>query len=190
MTSEKALVRKGRMSREDYATLQAKLNDPNLFWLKVLLTLTFKYGFRKSELLNAKVSYFNPKESTFTLPYFSTKNKTERVVDIMRNGDIFKMLTTLTEGRNAEDALFHRSGKAVKDYRGQWEKLTAGMTGGSGKDGCVTIHDLRRSAITAMSEKGITAAQAGTHLTSDLFNRYISRNKAEKQATAAAIEGD
>lgn len=189
MQPEKALVRKGRMSREDYAALQVKLDDRKLFWLKVLLTLTFKYGFRKSELLNAKVSYFNAKESTFTLPAFTTKNKVERVVDIMRDGEIFKKLVKLTEGRNSDDALFHRNGKGVKDYRGQWEKLTAGMTGGSGKDGRITIHDLRRSAITAMSEKGITAAQAGTHLTSDLFNRYISRNKAEKQATAAVIEG-
>ena len=43
-------------------------------------------------------------------------------------------------------------------------KQTADISGGSGKGGAVTLHDLRRSAITNMSEKGVTAAQAGTHL--------------------------
>jgi integrase len=186
MHSEKAHVHKGRMSAEDYATVMTKLEDAKLFWLKVLLTLTFKYGFRKSEMLNATVSYFDAKESTFTLPPFTTKNNQERIVDIVPGGEIFKMLVKLTAGRNPEDALFHRNGRPVKDYRKTWENLTEGMDNGRG--GHVTIHDLRRSAITGMSNKGVTAAQAGTHLTADVFNRYISRSKAERQATAAVIE--
>jgi hypothetical protein len=77
----------------------------------------------------------------------------------------------------------------VRDYRGAWAKITQGITNGRG--GHVTIHDLRRSAITGMSNKGIGAAQAGTHLTPDVFNRYISRSVQEEQQTAAAqIEGD
>lgn len=186
MQSESAHVHKGRMSAEDFATVMAKLDDPKMFWMQVLLALTFKYGFRKSELLHAKVGYFNAKESTFTLPAFTTKNKQERVVDVARDGAIYQMLTRLTEGRNPEDALLMRNGKPVRDYRGQWEKLTTGMSNGAG--GHITIHDLRRSAITAMSEKGVTASQAGTHLTPDVFNRYISRSKTERQATAAVIE--
>jgi hypothetical protein len=64
------------------------------------------------------------------------------------------------------------------------------MKGGSGKGGSVTIHDLRRSAITNMSEKGVTAAQAGTHLTPDVFARYISRDLNERRNTAKVIEGE
>jgi integrase len=188
MHSEKAHVHKGRLSKEDFDAVMKKLEDPDLFWLKVLLTLTFKYGFRKSEMLNAKVLYFDAKEATFTLPPFTTKNSQERVVDIVPDGEIFKMLAKLTAGRNSGDALFHRNGRPVKDYRKTFEKLTKGMDNGQG--GHVTIHDLRRSAITGMSNKGVTAAQAGTHLTPDVFNRYIQRSKAERQATAAVIEGD
>lgn len=187
--SERSFVRKGRLSQEDYSSLVKKLEDPNLFWLHTVITMTFKYGFRKGELLNAKVSYFNAKESTFTLPAFTTKNKTERVVDLVPGGEIFKMLTKLTEGRSPDDALFTRKGKPVRDYRGEWTKQTAGMTGGSGKGGSVTIHDLRRSAITGMHNKGIGAADAGTHLTADVFGRYIQKSKAERQETAAKIEG-
>jgi integrase len=188
MHSEKNHVRKGRLSAEDYATLRARLDDPKLFWLKAFLSMTFLYGFRKGELLNAKVSYFNAKESTLTLPPFSTKNKQERIVDVVPGGEIFNMLVKLTEGRKPEEALFTRKGKPVRDFRGEWAKQTAGMKGGSGKGGTVTPHDLRRSALTGMSNKGISAEQAGTHLTADVFRRYISRSKSERQATAAVIE--
>ncbi len=187
--SERSFVRKGRLSQDDYNTLVKRLDDSNLFWLRAILTMTFKFGFRKSELLNGKVGYFDAKESTFTLPAFTTKNKTERVVDIVPNGEIFKMLAKLTEGRKPTDALFTRKGKPVRDYRGEWAKQTEGMTGGSGKGGSVTIHDLRRSAITGMHNKHIGAADAGTHLTADVFSRYIQKSKAERQATAATIEG-
>jgi integrase len=100
------------------------------------------------------------------------------------------MLATLTEGREPDAALFTRNGKPVRDFRAEWRLLTSDFTGGSGKKGEITIHDLRRSAITNMSEKGIGAAQAGTHLSSDIFLRYIHRDVRERRATAALIEGD
>jgi integrase len=190
MHSEKARVRRGRLSVADFKTLLGRLDDPKLEWLKAILVLTFKFGFRKSELLNAKVKYFDAKASVFTLPAFTTKNDMERRVPVRRDGEIYRMLIKLTAGRDKDAALFTRNGKAVRDYRGAWEKLVEGLTGGSGKGGCITVHDLRRSAITGMSNKGIGAAEAGTHLTADVFNRYISRSPEEEQATAAKIEGD
>ena len=186
MQSEKSLVRKGRLSVADYQVLLVRLEDPRMLWLKAILVLTFKYGFRKGELLNATVGYFDPKTSVFTLPAFTTKNKMERRVPIRRDGEIFQMLVKLTEGRKSTEALFTRNGKPVRDYRGAWEVLTEGITNGRG--GHVTIHDLRRSAITGMANKGIGADKAGTHLTADVFNRYISHSEEEEQATAASIE--
>jgi hypothetical protein len=105
------------------------------------------------------------------------------------DGDIHKMLRALVAGRAANAPLFTRNGKAVRDFRDEWARQTEGMGGGSG--GCITIHHLRRSAITAMSEKGITAAQAGTHLAPDLFApyiTYITRNLTERRKTAKLIE--
>lgn len=188
MHSEKNHVRKGRLSLEDYKTVMSRLEDPKMFWLKVLVVLTFKYGFRYSEMLDAKVGYFDPKDSVFTLPAFTTKNKMERRVPLQRDGEIYQMLMKLTAGRDANESLFTRKGVPVRDYRGAWAKVTEGISNGRG--GHITIHDLRRSAITAMSNKGINAAQAGTHLTSDVFNRYISRSAEEEQQTAALIESD
>jgi integrase len=188
MQSEKSHVRKGRLSKADYETLRKRLDDPELFWLKVFVTLTFTYGFRRSEMIGAKAGYFDPKAAALTLPAFTTKNKMERIVDINPDGEIYKMLVKLTEGRNADAALFTRNGRPVKDYRGEWAKQTADIKGGSGKGGAVTLHDLRRSAITNMSEKGVTPAQAGTHLTADVFARYISRDLNERRNTAKIIE--
>ena len=188
MQSEKSHVRKGRLSKADYDTLRKRLDDPKLFWLKVFVTLTFTYGFRRSELIGARVGYFDPKAAALTLPAFTTKNKMERIVDINPDGEIHGMLVKLTEGRDAGAPLFTRNGRPVKDYRGEWAKQTADIKGGSGKGGAVTLHDLRRSAITNMSEKGVTAAQAGTHLTPDVFARYISRDLQERRNTAKIIE--
>jgi integrase len=190
MQSEKSHVRKGRLSKADYDTLRKRLDDPKLFWLKALVTLTFTYGFRRSELIGAKVNYFDPKAATLTLPAFTTKNKMERIVDLNPDGEIYRMLVKLTVGWDADAALFMRNGRPIKDYRKEWMKQTADMKGGSGKGGSVTIHDLRRSAITNMSEKGVTAAQAGTHLTPDVFARYISRDLNERRNTAKVIEGE
>jgi len=190
LQSEKSHVRKGRLSRADYDKLHSRLEDPKLFWLKVFVALAFKFGLRRSELIGAKVGYFDPRAATLVLPAFTTKNKMERVVDLDPDGEIFKMLVKLTEGRTADASLFTRNGRPIKDYRGAWAKITFDIRGGSGKGGAVTLHDLRRSAITAMSEKGITAAQAGTHLTADVFARYISRDLNERRNTAKIIEGD
>ncbi len=188
MQSERAHVRTGRLSDEDFETLRKRLDDPSVFWLKVFLTMTFRYGFRKGELLRATCGYFDPKAAQFTLPAFTTKNKQSRVVDLSPDGEIYGMLSKLTERRAADAPLFTRNGKAVRDFRSEWAKQIEGIKGGSGIGGSVTIHDLRRSAITAMSEKGITAAQAGTHLTTDVFERYITRNLTERRKTAKLIE--
>ena len=72
----------------DYETLRKRLDDRQLFWLKVFLVMTFKYGFRKGELLKAKCSYFDLSASTFTLPAFTTKNSMERVVDVAPGGAV------------------------------------------------------------------------------------------------------
>jgi integrase len=188
MHSEKNYVRKGRLSKTDFQTLLTRLEDPKNFWLKVIVVMTFRYGFRKNELLQATVSYFDAAQSVFTLPAYQTKNKTERRVPIQRDGEIYKMLVKLTEGRSPDAALFTRNGRPVKDYRGAWTQVTEGLTNGRG--GHVMIHDLRRSAITEAKGKGLGAADFGTHLTPDVFARYVSRTESEEQANAAKVEGD
>jgi hypothetical protein len=98
------------------------------------------------------------------------------------------MSEKLAAGREPGEALFARNGRPVQDFRRAWTKVTDGISGGSGKNGTVTMHDLRRCAIPGMHSKGMDAAKAGTHLTADFFNRYIVRSEEEEQETAAIIE--
>jgi hypothetical protein len=70
----------------------------------------------------------------------------ERKVSIKRDGDIYQTLVKLTAGRNAEDPLFARNRKAVREYRGAWAILTGGI--GNGRGGPITVHDLQRFAIS------------------------------------------
>ena len=86
--------------------------------------------------------------------------------------------------------LSERLGSAVRDDRGECAKQTADIKGGSGPSGAVHLHDLRRSAITTMSEKAVTASQAGTHLMPDASARYVNRNLTERRKTAKLIEGN
>jgi integrase len=194
MASELGHVRRGRLSNDDYKIvverIEKRIQDAKEYWLKVYITMVFKYGFRRNELLHAKVGYFDPKTAKFAIPAYAAKTKRERVVKLKAGGDIYKMLVALIGDRAADAPLFTRDGKPVKDFRIVWASLTEGIRGGSGKNGTVTIHDLRRSAITNMSEKGITAAQAGTHLTTEIFHRYISRSEEEQEQTARLIEDD
>jgi hypothetical protein len=74
----------------------------------------------------------------------------ERRVPINREGKIYQMLVALTAGRDSSHPLFTRNGRPVLDYRAAWAKLTEGIE--NGRDGHVTIHDLRRSAITGHGE--------------------------------------
>jgi hypothetical protein len=50
--------------------------------------------------------------STFTLPAFTTKSKQERVVDLVPDVEIFKMLVALTEGRATRYRSIHTKWKA------------------------------------------------------------------------------
>ena len=132
------------------------------------------------------MGYWNQTTSKFTFPAFTTKNDMPREFTIAQDAEIFKLLKSLTAGRNADDALFHRNGRPAKDYGGLWEQLTAGMRNTAGEP--VTVHDLTRSAHSHMHAKGIGAKDAGTHLTPDVFLRYVQPTDKEQQAKARRIE--
>ena len=89
------------------------------------------------------------------------------------------MLVKLMAGREKDAALFTRNGKPIKDYRAAWDILTKDLTGGSGKAGRITIHDLR-GAIMAMSNKGIGAAEAGTPLHLSITRRRTGNRSEDR----------
>jgi hypothetical protein len=108
----------------------------------------------------------------------------ERRVPIKRDGETCHVVA-LTADRDPSHPLFTRNGRPVQDYRAAWAKLTEGLkTGAADTLRSTTSADPRSLA----ANKGIGAEKAGTHLTSDVFNRYISQSAEEEQETAATIE--
>ena len=185
--SERAYVRRGLLKNTDYPTVLERADALNQPWLSLFVRMAYTFGFRKTELITANCGFFDSAKSTFTLPPYSTKNRLPRVVPIARDGEIFRMLQSLTAGQSAATPLFNRSGKAVLDLRGTWAKLTEGLTSGSGKNGQVTVHDLRRSAITNAHGLGVSAEDMGTHV-SGAYVRYIQQSEERQQQVANLLE--
>ena len=119
------------------------------------------------------------------------ENKMERVVTVRRDREIYQYLTKLTAGRPKYEPLFTRenNGKPILGYRGAWERALKRIDN-LVASGNITIHDLRRSGIAGMHNKGIGATSAGMHPTDSASSRCVVLSSSEQQKNAAAIEGD
>jgi hypothetical protein len=49
MHHERSFVRRGRLSDEGYQALLSRLDSPEIFWLKAILVMTYRYGFRQAD---------------------------------------------------------------------------------------------------------------------------------------------
>jgi integrase len=181
--------RRGKINDAQFAALLKKRQEP---WLAALLSIYFHYGFRKQELLTMKIRQVNTSAVTLTLAVADTKTKKSRVTQLNPNGEIFRRVTKLIEGKGPDDFVFTRAdGKQVRDFRGAWDNLVAGLKTGSGKAGKVTIHDLRRSAVTRTQTLGIPqslAKEVSGHLTDEVFSRYVVTDDSIRQEIARKIE--
>lgn len=193
---ETGFTRTGTIPQDILKTILAAC-ESRFPWFVGLLTVYVRYGFRKEELLKLRVKDVNFEKSAITLPAFSTKNKRERVVGFQRGGPVEHILQGAVAGKGADDFVFTRNGKQIYDFRATWNHLVKGVAGGSSKAkghvGEPTIHDLRRTAISAMAEKGIdmaTSMATAGHLTATVHNRYKQLTDTARQAAAARIEGD
>jgi integrase len=161
-------------------------------WLAALLSLYFHYGFRKQELLTMRVRQVNTSEGTLSLGVANTKAKKSRETQLDPNGEVFRRVKKLIEDKGLDDFVFTRQdGKEVRDFRGTWDNLVAGLKTGSGKGGRVTIHDLRRSAVTRTQTLGIPqslAKEVSGHLTDEVFSRYVVTDDSIRREIARKIE--
>jgi len=187
---ERPHVRTGHIDSWDLITLVGFIPDEEE-WLEGLVTLAFMFGFRKAELVYMKVGQINFERNRIVLPAGSTKNKMERTTFFNPKGQVGKLLKRLAHGKHAGHYLFSRDGGSTpcRDFRVSFDKAAsaAKITTGSGANGKLMFHDLRRSAVTRMDEAGLSETQSmkvAGHLTPEVHRRYkiLSDNTARQIA--------
>ena len=183
---ERPYVRQGHIDYWDFITFSGYIPDDEE-WLEGLCMLAFIFGFRRAELVYMKVGQIDFERSRLSLPPGSTKNKMPKTTYFNPKGRVGKMLRQMAKGKRPEHYLFSRDGGSTpcRDFRVSFDRAAtaANITTGSGKNGKLMFHDLRRSAITQMDEAGLSETQSmkvAGHLTPAVHARYkiLSENTA------------
>jgi integrase len=163
-----ASPREGFVEDAQFSKLQQAIKDTGL---RAMVTVLYRYGFRKSELQNLLVQQVEGRALKL-LPGTTKNSRPRRVV---LDAGTFVDVEPLLKGKGPNDYLFtwasgNTRGKQIRDFRAGWAKAAkaAGVPG-------LTPHDLRRSAIRNMVRRGVherVARAISGHLTGEIFARY------------------
>ena len=123
-------------------------------WLRGLFEAAYTWGNRKQELLKLRVKHVNLMERVVVLSAKETKTKKGRVLP-MEDGTLLELIQACIAGKGADDYVFTRDGKPIKNFRDRW--LTVCRLVGK----TVRFHALRRSAVTALINAGVP--REGSH---------------------------
>ena len=174
------LPRKGFVDEKGYTEL---CKHAGSLWLRSLLALAYSFGLRKEEMLGMKVEQLDLASRMIRLQ--ETKNGEPR--KIRMTGEVTTLIQQCCIGKQSADYVFTRdNGKAVKSFRGEWEKLVtaAGMPN-------LILHDFRRSAVRNMVRRNVPQSVAmaiSGHKTASVFGRYNITSERDIAAAADLIE--
>ena len=179
--------REGFIGDDAYDTLVGVCDEP---WLKAFVAIAYNYGMRKGELLGLTVGRIDMQNRMIILPRGTTKSGEGRAV--VMTDEVLKFIEPLVKGRSNDDPLFVwtkgvKSGKAVKDFRGSWNKAKAA----AGLPADLLIHDFRRSAIRNLELGGVsrdTAMQISGHSTDSVYRTYNIQDYTNLIQAAKQIE--
>lgn len=158
-------VRKGFFDHQEFVALRKALPDP----INSVITFAYHTGWRRKEILTLTWDRVDFQGGTIRLDPGETKNGEGRTVYM--NKDLLAEMQFLHMNRAKSSPLvFHRDGKAVKDFRKAWVAALE-ETGLKGR----IFHDFRRTAVRNMVRSGIAervAMQISGHKTRSIFDRY------------------
>ncbi len=175
-------VRQGFVTPEQYARLVAHCHH---LWLRAMLETAHNYGWRVSELLNLRVGQVDLVGRTIRLEPGTTKNQEGREVT-MESGRLLELLRQCMEGKRAEDHVFTRGDKPIRDFRKRWKNLctAAGVPG-------LLFHDLRRTAARNLRAAGVPEEiimRIAGWKTSSVFKRYAIVDKTDVRVALQQLE--
>jgi integrase len=170
--------RTGFIEDEVFQKLHAAVDEQGL---RGIILTAFRLGFRKSELQNLLCLQL----AGGWLRLFAGATKNGKARDVKLPDDVNEVLTACAKGKAPDAYLFTwKDGSQIRDFRGAWAKAT--KAAGVPK---LIFHDLRRSAVRRMRQKGVptsTAMKITGHLTRMVFDNYDAAN-AEDVANAAKV---
>ncbi len=172
-------ARTGFIEDAAFKKLHAAFPEPGL---RAMVLTAYRLGFRKSELQNILVRQFE--SGWLRLFAGATKNGKARAVALPN--DVRIALEGSASGKKADDYLFTwPNGDRILDFRAAWKRSTkaAGVPG-------LLFHDLRRSAVRRMRQRGIPTAVAMKitgHLTRQIFEDYDSAHDSDVAKAALKI---
>jgi len=177
-------VRKGFLQDAQYSALANEAAKEGL-WLRALLAVAYNFGWRKSELLNLRVSQVDLLSRTIRLEVGETKNDAGRLVKMP--DEIFTLLSALVTGKKGDDYVFTRdNGKRVKCFDKVWDSICkrAGVPD-------LLFHDLRRTGARNLRRLGIAesvAMKVTGHKTPSIFKRYDITDESDMIEVAARLD--
>jgi integrase len=159
--------RQGFVGEKTYRAIAQNCTD---LYLRAMLALAYSFGFRRGELITPKVGCERPRMA----------------IPVPLTAETRDLLVACISGRSADAAVFTRNGKAVSDFRGTWDRVTA-LAGCPG----LLFHDLRRSAVRNMVRDGIpevVAMKISGHKTRAVLDRCNIVSGRDLADAAAKIE--
>ncbi len=184
VTLLKGKVRLGYFTHEEFLALRGCLPD----YLKVLVTLAYHTGMRKSEMLGLQWNQVDLVNGKISLTAEQTKNETPRVIYL--RGELLEAMSKqrnwiLTHFPNCP-FVFTYDGERLYYIKRQWKNALR-QAGLEDK----RLHDFRRTALTNFTRAGISqivAQKISGHKTDSCFKRYniITESDIEKAAEIMA----
>ncbi len=184
-------------------------------WLRALLEVAYKFGWRRGEMVGLRVSDVGLHRRALRLE--TSKNGEPR--EVWMDNDVLALVKALCEVKEPEDAVFTRAdGEPVRDFRAAWQNLCV-RAGAPGPDklpsryACskcektvearckcggnrrymgLLVHDMRRSAARSPLNAGVSEIDVMNttgHKTASMLRRYaIFDLEASRRAMQRRVE--
>jgi integrase len=175
-------VRAGFVEDGQYDRLTENCSES---WLRLFLEIAYTFAWRKSEILNLRVSNVSLAERTIRLDAGTTKNNAGR--EVTMSATIAALVALAVAGKTPSDYLLTRDDlKPVLDFRRAWWNLTAaaGLKG-------LLVHDLRRSGARQLRRAGVPESvvqKIGGWKTAEMFKRYAIVSTADQRDAIEKLE--
>jgi integrase len=158
-------ARQGFIEHADFIALRDALPER----LRDCVTFLYLSGWRVGEMKALEWRDLDRDGRAVRLPRAKSKNRKGRVLPL--SGELRNVIDRARKQRRLDcPFIFHRHGRAIKDFRTAWN--TACHAVGLGK---LLVHDLRRTVVRNLVRAGISdkvAMDLTGHKTRSVFDRY------------------